>query len=461
MPAPFRYTDALAAIWERSGYDRGFISNPFAGDEAARLGLRRTEAILARFGNPHHRYAIVHVAGSKGKGSTTTMIDAILRAAGERTGRYISPHLHSYRERIAVDDAPISKEDFARLTRQALEATRLIEREQPELGEVTAWELTTAMALIWYAEAGCTWAVIEVGLGGTLDATNVVSPAVSVITRLDYEHTAVLGDTIEEIAANKAGIIKPGAPVVSAHQVPAAMEVIAQRAELMGSRLLIQDRDFATTGTDTAFSYRDDRRELGGLSASLIGRHQVENAGLAIAAAQLAIDPPETAIRTGLAHVVNPGRFEIVTVPGGPTVVIDGAHTPIAAAALRLAIEERFPGQQAHLVVGMLQGKDADKVLANLAPIAASWHLAPLDTPRTMAVQDLAPAVPHADRPIHRHASVATALTAAMTASPHALIVVTGSLSTAAEARVALGLATNDPAPNAEPRVSLGESDRS
>ncbi|MGN6483502.1 MAG: hypothetical protein ACTHMX_03790 [Thermomicrobiales bacterium] len=123
MSTSFTYADALAAIWERSGYDRGFVSNPFAGDDAARLGLRRTDAILERFGNPHHRYRIVHVAGSKGKGSTTTMLAAILREAGERTGRYVSPHLHSYRERIAVDDEPIAEADFADLTRRAVDAT--------------------------------------------------------------------------------------------------------------------------------------------------------------------------------------------------------------------------------------------------------------------------------------------------------------------------------------------------
>ena len=454
MPTPFTYADALAAIWDRSGYDRGFISNPFAGDDAARLGLRRTDAILERLGNPHRRYRIVHIAGSKGKGSTTTMLAAILRASGVRTGRYVSPHLHSYRERIVVDDDPIAEADFAALTRRALDATEAVERAQPDLGEVTAWELTTAMALLWYAEAGCDWAVIEVGLGGTLDATNVVTPEVSVITRLDYEHTAILGDTIEEIAANKAGIIKPGKPVVTAHQVPAALEVIAARADELGCALHVQDRDFSTSGTDREFSYRDAAGHLDGLGTALIGRHQVENAGLAIAAARLAIDPPDDAIRTGLAAAVNPGRFEIVLVPTGTTVVIDGAHTPIAADALRVALEDRFPGQRAHVVAGMLQGKDADRVLAYLEPVAASWHLAPLATPRSMRVDELAAQLAPANAPVTRHASVASALAAVTSLPAPALIVVTGSLSTAAEARVALGLATNDPAPKAAPRVS-------
>lgn len=457
MSVRFTYADALAAIWERSGYDRGFISNPFAGDDAARLGLRRTEAVLERFGNPHRTYRIVHIAGSKGKGSTTTMLDAILRAAGIRTGRYVSPHLHSYRERIVVDNQPIAEAAFANLTRRALAATEAVERDRPELGEVTAWELTTAMALLWYAEAGCEWAAIEVGLGGTLDATNVVTPEVSIITRLDYEHTAILGETIEEIAANKAGIIKPGKPVVTARQLPAAMTVIAERAGELGCALLTQDRDFHTVGNDRAFTYDDASGTIPGLATALIGRHQVENAGLAIAAARLAIDPPPSAIRAGLADAVNPGRFEIVPLANGSTVVIDGAHTPIAAEALRLALDDRFPGQRAQVIAGMLQGKDADRVLAQLDPIAAAWHLTPLATPRSMAVDDLAAHLATSAAPVARHASVAAALAAVTDLPAPALIVVTGSLSTAAEARVALGLAANDPAPTAPkagPRVS-------
>ncbi|MGC4190440.1 MAG: folylpolyglutamate synthase/dihydrofolate synthase family protein [Thermomicrobiales bacterium] len=454
MPAIHTYADALGAIWDRSGYDRGFISNPFAGDDAARLGLRRTEAILERSGNPHRRYRIVHVAGSKGKGSTTTMIDAILRAAAVRTGRYVSPHLHSYRERIVVDDEPISETDFALLTQRAIAATEDVEHTHPELGEVTAWELTTAMALLWYAETGCAWAVIEVGLGGTLDATNIVTPEVSVITRLDYEHTAILGDTIEEIAANKAGIIKPGKPVVSANQLPAAMNVIAARAHDLGCQLLIEDRDFSATGSDSNFTFHDATGTIADLASSLIGRHQVENAGLAIEAARLAIAPADEAIRAGLAQVVNPGRFEVVSLPNGATVVIDGAHTPVAADALRVALGDRFPGQRAQVVIGMLQGKDANHLLANIAPVVSAWHLAPLETPRTMRVDDLATDLGTPTVPVFRHPSVAGALASVTSQSAGALIVVTGSLSTASEARVALGIATNDPAPTSAPRVS-------
>src|SRR5699024_2037720 len=165
------FDHALAALHDRSGYDRGFISNPFAGDEAARNGLRRTRAVLDRLGNPERTLSIVHVAGSKGKGSTCVAIDAILRAAEYRSGRSLSPHLHSWRERIVIDDAPIDEHAFARITGDVLTAAEAIEAETPELGGVTAFELGTAMALLAFQRSGCDIAILEVGLGGTLDAT--------------------------------------------------------------------------------------------------------------------------------------------------------------------------------------------------------------------------------------------------------------------------------------------------
>ena len=225
-----RYRDALAAIWERSGYDRGFISNPFAGDDAARLGLARTRRLLDRLGAPDTHVSIVHVAGSNGKGSTCAFIDAIARAAGYRIGRYTSPHLHQFRERIAVDGEPIAESDFADHLFTALDAAVALEREEPALGTITAFELTTAMAFNVFTAHDCELAIIETGMGGALDATNVVSSLVAAITPLDYEHTAVLGATLAEIARNKAGIIKAGRPVAVAAQPAEAMAVIEARA---------------------------------------------------------------------------------------------------------------------------------------------------------------------------------------------------------------------------------------
>ncbi|HEY7036146.1 MAG TPA: Mur ligase family protein, partial [Thermomicrobiales bacterium] len=285
------YRSALRAIWERSAYDRGFISNPFAGDAAADLGLRRTAALLDRLGRPHERYGIVHVAGSKGKGSTCAFIDAILPTAGYRAGRYTQPHLHTMRERIAVAGRPIDESAFAALTRRALDAARTVERERPELGEVTAFELTTAMALDHFASAGCDLAVVEVGLGGTLDATNVVTPLVSVITALDLEHTAVLGDTLPKIAAQKAGIIKPGRPVALSPQPPEALAVIEQVAKERESALYVGGRDWEWTGTWRSFSATGPWGTFENLTSGLVGRHQIDNACVAIAATWLLSSP--------------------------------------------------------------------------------------------------------------------------------------------------------------------------
>ncbi|HYJ12980.1 MAG TPA: Mur ligase family protein, partial [Thermomicrobiales bacterium] len=212
MNEPFDYSSAMAFIHERSGYDRGFISNPFAGDEAARLGLLRTERVLVALGRPDLAYPILHVAGSKGKGSTSTLLASIFTAAGWKCGRFLSPHLHRFNERFAIDDKIISDSAFAARVRDVREAALAVEADDPDMGRLTAWELSTVIALLWFQQQACDVVVLEVGMGGTLDATNVVQPAASLITRLDLEHTAILGNTIEEIAANKAGIIKAGAP---------------------------------------------------------------------------------------------------------------------------------------------------------------------------------------------------------------------------------------------------------
>ena len=183
------YVSAMQRFWDRSDYDKGIITNPFGFDDAAgERGLARTRGVVERLGNPLSSLPVIHVAGSKGKGSTTTDLSSILTAAGYRTGRYTSPHLHSFRERIAVDDQPISQSDFAIAFDRALEAAERLEVDHPELGRVTAFELITAASFDHFARSGCDVAVIETGLGGRWDASNVVDPVVSVITLIDFEH---------------------------------------------------------------------------------------------------------------------------------------------------------------------------------------------------------------------------------------------------------------------------------
>ena len=441
------YDQALAAIWARSGYDRGFINNPFAGDDDARLGLRRTRAVLERLGNPDRRFDIVHVAGSKGKGSTCIYVDAILRAAGVRCGRYLSPHLHSYRERFVVDDEPIPEPVFAALTAEVIAQVEDVERSMPELGEVTAFELSTAMAMHWFAQEGCETAVIEVGLGGTLDATNVVDPAVSVITALDYEHTAILGSTMTEIAGNKAGIIKPGCPVVSASQPAEGMAVIQACADACGSRLLVAGRDWEIAGSSDGFTVTGSWGTMSDLSTPLAGSHQVENAALAIATVFVLRDIAHTgtiderAIRQGIAAARHPGRFEEVALPSGGLVVIDGAHSPASARALAATVEERFPDASVTIVVGMFSDKDPGTVLEPLRACADRWIATAPDNPRAIPVETLREAIQTLGGQCDTAPSVAAGIDAAMEAG-NDLVVVTGSLATAAEARVALGLAT-------------------
>jgi dihydrofolate synthase/folylpolyglutamate synthase len=444
------YRSALQAIWDRSAWDRGFISNPFAGDEAADLGLRRTAAILDHFGRPQDRYGIVHVAGSKGKGSTCAFAASILKAAGYRTGRYTSPHLHTYRERIAVDGDLIGEEQFAALTWLALDATESLERERPDLGEVTAFELTTAMALRHFADAGCALAVVEVGMGGTLDATNVVSPLMSVITALDFEHTRVLGDTIEEIAANKAGIIKPGRPVVVTAQTPAAVQVIAGFADAAGSQMLLAGRDWQTRGPWTSFTVNGPWGSYDGLRSGLIGAHQVENAGAAIVATWLlgnnGFPVPESAARTGVGAVEWPGRAEVVARPDEPRYIIDGAHTPASAAALAATVAGLGDDRPTVLVLGMMADKDPGALIHALAPIARQVIATTNRSPRALSADAIATAAAGAGLPSETAADVPQALAQARSVvGPEGRVVVTGSLTTVAEAREALGLATPDP----------------
>jgi dihydrofolate synthase/folylpolyglutamate synthase len=441
------FSDALAAIWARSSYDRGFVSNPFAGDEAARLGLRRTEALLRHLDHPERSFPVVHVAGSKGKGSTCMVVDSILRAADMRTGRFLSPHLHSYRERFVVDDELIPEADFTALTAELIDAAEHVERMAPEVGEITAFELSTAMAFQWFSQSACEVAVIEVGLGGTLDATNVVDPAVSIITALDFEHTAILGTTMAEIAGNKAGIIKPGRPVVSATQPAEGIAVIEARAAEYEAPLYVAGRDWTVRGSDRDFMLDGRRGTLEHLHSALAGHHQVENAALAIAAVQVLRDIhgafssiDERAIRQGVATTRHPGRFEQVALPSGQTVVIDGAHSPASAKALAATVEDRFPGASVAIVIGMLTDKEPTQILDPLRDCADHWIAVAPDSPRALPVDALRSAVEAMGARCAAAPGVAEGIQEA-TALGCEVVLVTGSLTTAAEARTALGLA--------------------
>ena len=309
------YQVALRRFHERSDYEKGTITNPFgrAGDEGAR-GLARVRALLAELGDPQNRYDIVHIAGSKGKGSTCAFLSSILTTAGYRTGRYISPHLHTLRERIAVDDLPMSEVEFTASLNRVLQACEIVESRESELGRISAFEISTVMALDYFAELGCELAVIEVGLGGTWDATNVIDPDITVITLLDYEHTDILGDTLTEIAENKAGIIKTGRPVLTQRQAEEGMRVIENVATSQQAPLLVEGEAWMVNGDWKAACFSTPIGEIGPVRLGLSGNHQLHNAGLAVMSASLLADQGRTnvtvaAIEIGLARSILAGAI--------------------------------------------------------------------------------------------------------------------------------------------------------
>jgi dihydrofolate synthase/folylpolyglutamate synthase len=437
------YNSALQEIWDRSAYDRGFISNPFAGDDTARLGLKRTSALLDRLGRPDLNYRILHIAGSKGKGSTSVFAASILSRSGQKTGLYTSPHLHSYRERFQVDGQPISEMDFADAWQRVRTATGALEVEEPRLGTVTAFEMVTAMALDHFALVGCDAAVIEVGLGGTLDATNVVQPASTAITPLDYEHTKVLGSTLAEIAANKAGIIKPGIPVATAAMPEEALAVVDAVAEQNAAPWLLAGRDWTSHGSWRSFDVRGPWGTFEQLCSSLIGEHQVDNACLAIAGVwqMLGTDLTEASARAGLAEVHWPGRFEVFSQAGGHPIVLDGAHTAAAAGILARAYAVEFPDQSPTVLLGLLRDKEPLPIARMLLPIAERFVVVTPPGPRGLPAGELAAAI----APLGIEVKTIPEIARALAETGDRPIVVTGSLTTVASARESLGLAHPDP----------------
>ncbi|HEU5432628.1 MAG TPA: cyanophycin synthetase, partial [Thermomicrobiales bacterium] len=447
------YTDALDELWRRSNYERGYISNPFGSPEQAEIGRWRVRALMAALGDPQRGPAVLHVAGSKGKGSTVAMVDAVLRASGRRTGRFTSPHLHSFRERIAIDDEPATEAAFAALAAEATEAAERLEREEPDLGRVSTFELLTAMGFLAFAEAACDAAVIEVGLGGLYDATNVVEPLVSVITRIDLEHTAVLGDSLAAIAAQKAGVIKPARPVAVAPQVDEAAAVFVETAGRLGSPLLLGGRDWRIEGEAASFRASGPWGDYVDLRLGLPGTYQMENAGTAIAALWLAdragLPIAEAAIRTGLAAARWPGRFERA-VADGVEIVLDGAHTPAAATALAASLVAAYPGRRAQIILGISKDKDAAALARALAPVAASFVATRSANPRAADAMAVEQAIAAADLgiPTARAEPTAAALAVALADArreEQPLVVAAGSLFVVADAREALGLGAPEP----------------
>mgnify|MGYP005846025007 CR=1 FL=1 len=369
-----------------------------------RLGNARFEALLEAIGAPHLQYPCVHITGTNGKGSTTAMVSAILQAAGYRVGAYTSPYVFDIRERITIDGAPISREQFAAgvaYLRPAIE--RLTDTEH---GQTTEFEIKTALAFWAFAQASVDIAVLEVGLGGRMDATNVIVPAVSVIVSIGLDHQDRLGPTHRDIAYEKAGILKAGRPTVSGVVHPDAAAMIAQVAARRGVplyRVLPAARADAPcesgetfhytslpSPTDSAVRVRQGDWELA-LQPALIGDYQRHNAACATAAAVLLRTQgyaiPDAAIEQGLREARLPGRLQVVA--ESPRVVLDSAHNPDAAAALARSIPRLFKYRRLILVLGMLKPHEPMDTLCHLLPLADAALFTPIDSPRTYAAETL------------------------------------------------------------------------
>jgi len=356
------YKEALAYLRQLTQYGYNF-------------GLERIKELTRRLGSPQDNMSFIHVGGTNGKGSVASMVASILQEAGYRVGLFTSPHLHSYRERMRINGALISPQKLAQL----MEHLRPILEDMVQEGfeHPTEFEVNTALALEYFAEEEVDIGVLEVGLGGRIDSTNVIDTSlVTVITNVAMDHMDYLGPTLDSIAREKAGIIKKGGVVVTGAEAPEALDIIEETCRDKGALLYIVGKD-VTWEVERAdlcgctFNLRGLTREYKGLRVRLLGRHQVKNAALAVTCVEaallhrgLAIE--EEHVKRGLEKTCWPGRLEIVS--SKPMVVIDGAHNYDGACRLREAMDELFPLQPYILVIGMLADKEREKVVAQLVP---------------------------------------------------------------------------------------------
>ena len=400
---------------------------------AAYLNLDRMRELLARAGDPHCGMRCVHIAGTKGKGSTAAMTARILRAAGRRVGLYISPHLVDFRERMRIDDELIGEEEFARLMTEACPS---VEAMRAEGKTPTFFEVLTLVALRWFRRQAVDIAVLETGMGGRLDATNVVEPLTAAITTLALDHTVELGDTLALIAGEKAGIIKPGVPVVSAPQAPEAAEVIARTAAELGSPLYrIGEEIRILPGAE--FLHNRQRFTVAGrletydLECPLLGEHQQINAALVVGLVECLREAGEPvtadAIREGIARVEWPGRLQVLQ--ERPLVLLDGAHDPAAVTALLVALDRYFAGRPRTYLLSFLREKDWRMMLRQLAPGARRFILTASANPRAVSPEELAAEAASLGVPSTTAPDIPAALHAALVDTPDdEMIVITGSL---------------------------------
>lgn len=350
-------------------------------------GLDRIRALLAALGDPHKKLRFVHVAGTNGKGSTAAMLDSCLRCAGYRVGLFTSPYINRFNERIQVDGVPIPDNDLVRLVEQVQPAASAM-AEAP-----TEFELITALGMLYFVQTRCDIVVLEVGLGGVLDSTNVIDPPeCAVITALGMDHVKELGPTLADIAAAKAGIIKPGSPVVSYGGVPEADQVIARTAAAQGAPLTVADFSKLTLRDASLEGQTFDYDGLEGLTLPLLASYQPRNAAVAIEALRAlrarGWQIPDSAIRQGLAQVRWPGRFELLR--REPPFLLDGSHNAHGMRATAESLRARFPGEKFVFLVSIMADKDADEMLRLLLPLAKGFVTVTAPSPRAIPAEELA-----------------------------------------------------------------------
>jgi dihydrofolate synthase/folylpolyglutamate synthase len=472
------YQSVLQFLYGLTDYEKERI----ARYDPETLDLSRVRRVLARLGDPHHSFPSIHIAGTKGKGSVAMSCASVLQAAGLRTGLYTSPHLHTFRERIRINGDVITAQDLTALVQEC----RPVFDAEPEL---TTFEAITALAFYYFSRRGVDFAVVEVGLGGRLDATNLITPQVAVITSLSFDHTYLLGNTLAEIAREKAGIIKPGVPTVCAPQKANALAVIRKICSERGSPLTLVGRDWIATPlvdrsetADTPLGLDTQSFEMhcvaenspleGEHTISLLGRHQIINAATAIAALDLLrrVDFPLQLdrVRQGLANVRWPGRFEILQ--RDLPLVVDCAHNGDSAARLIAALEEWFPGRRWTFILGASSDKDVSGMLRALAPKTERLLATQSRHPRAMPSQKIAdlalevlPAAgaPFAEVTVTEH--VAAALSLALNADngwrgggvQRVPICVTGSIFVVADAREIWAVHTGGDLPETDHPIDL------
>lgn len=419
-----------------------------------KFDLSRMRTFVESLGNPEQTYPIIHIAGTKGKGSVAALCASALQESGYRVGLYTSPHLEDYTERIKVNGQPMPHDDLISLVRE-------LKAKIEAIPELTTFEITTGLAFLYFQLQRVTVGVIEVGLGGRLDATNVCLPTVTVITSLSYDHTYLLGDTLAAIAAEKAGIIKPGVPVVISPQKEEARQVIERIAGERNAPLTEVGRDYHFAPVAHSFesqslvvwpdSGRDDRTDdpMPGdpvgtgkvyLDIPLLGQHQVENAATAYAALRVAheygLPTRESAIRQGFSQASWPGRFEILRLDA--PVIIDCAHNRDSASKLRLALDEYFPAHPFVLIFGASEDKDIQGMLTELLPRVRQVVATRSSHPRAIDPQALVEMANQLGSQAKAAPTIEEALEEAeLLAGDNAAVLVTGSIFVAAAARSA------------------------